>query len=97
MVRDDPGEENDMKAPERFKGQTPLTRADIAEGLRRLGLKAGDVVFVHSAMRTLGYVAGGPGAVVEAFLGIPGGVGARRHARGADVHLRTRGRGRPHN
>jgi len=61
-----------VEVPEKFKGQPVLTRADIAEGLRRLGLKSGDVVFVHSAMRTLGYVAGGPDAVVDAFLDVVG-------------------------
>ena len=50
-----------------------LTRADIVKGLEELGLKAGEVVLVHSAMRTFGYhIEGGAETVVEAFLEVLG-------------------------
>lgn len=49
-----------------------LTREDIADGLLRLGLKAGDVVLVHSAMRTFGYIEGGAETVVAAMLEVLG-------------------------
>ena len=49
-----------------------LTREEIVDGLRRLDLKAGDVVLAHSAMRTFGYVQGGAETVVAAMLEILG-------------------------
>ena len=52
-----------------------LTQDEIARGLREIGLKAGDVALVHSAMRTLGPVDGGPERVVKAFLDILGDKG----------------------
>ena len=42
------------------------------EGFRQTGLDSGDVVLVHSAMRTMGRVRGGAGTVVEALLEILG-------------------------
>src|ERR1700722_686043 len=45
-----------------------LGKSAIVAGLRQTGLKAGDVVLVHSAMRTMGRVENGAGAVVEALL-----------------------------
>ena len=36
------------------RGEDGLTREEIAGGLRGLGLNSGDVVLVHSAMRTFG-------------------------------------------
>lgn len=45
-----------------------LTQQDIVDGLRRLGLKSGDVVLAHSAMRTFGRIEGGAETVVAALL-----------------------------
>jgi aminoglycoside 3-N-acetyltransferase len=45
-----------------------LAREKIAAALSDLGLRTGDVVFVHGSMRSMGYVAGGADAVVDAFL-----------------------------
>ena len=64
-----------MGAPERYSGLPKVTRAEIAEGLRKVGLASGQVVLVHSAMRTLGYVVGGVDAVVDAFLDVLGPAG----------------------
>lgn len=50
----------------------PITRNEIATGLRDLGLQLGDVVLIHSAMRTLGQVEGGANAVVNAILDVIG-------------------------
>lgn len=52
-----------------------LSQADLADGFRRLGLQAGSVVLVHSAMRTLGQVVGGARSVVEALLEVIGPAG----------------------
>jgi aminoglycoside 3-N-acetyltransferase len=51
------------------------TTASIAEGLRVLGLGAGDIVCVHASMKSLGLVIGGTRAVVEALTATvePGG------------------------
>ena len=49
-----------------------LTRNDIADGLRALGLTGGDAVLVHSSLSSLGVVEGGAEAVVAAFLDVIG-------------------------
>jgi aminoglycoside 3-N-acetyltransferase len=45
----------------------PGTRADIASDLRRLGVQPGRVLIVHAAMSALGWVNGGPVAVIQAL------------------------------
>lgn len=52
-----------------------VTRADVAVGLRRLGIGAGDSVFCHTSLRSMGHVHGGPEAVIGGFLDAvgPGG------------------------
>jgi aminoglycoside 3-N-acetyltransferase len=45
-----------------------LTRGQIAAGLLRAGLGRGDVVMVHSSLRSMGHVEGGADAVVDALL-----------------------------
>lgn len=49
-----------------------LTRDEIADSLKSLDLAEGDVVLVHSAMRTLGHVEGGADTVVDALLEVIG-------------------------
>ena len=44
-----------------------VTEADIARGLRELGLQSGDTVLVHSSMKSFGHVEGGPEAVIGAL------------------------------
>lgn len=53
----------------------PYTARSLAANLTALGLSPGDVVLMHSSMRSVGYVAGGPQAVVQALLDVlgPGG------------------------
>lgn len=48
----------------------PRTRSSLAEDLRRLGIKAGTTVMVHSSLRALGWVCGGPVAVVQALMDV---------------------------
>lgn len=45
----------------------PRTRAWLAADLRKLGVRPGSILLVHSAMRPLGWVCGGPHAVVLAL------------------------------
>jgi aminoglycoside 3-N-acetyltransferase len=47
---------------------TPATRRTISRDLGRLGVEPGDVVIVHSALSAMGFVVGGPQAVVLALL-----------------------------
>lgn len=44
-----------------------VTRAQLTADLRRLGIDPGDVVFVHSSLRSLGFVEGGASAVLDAM------------------------------
>ena len=49
-----------------------LTRTQIVDALRELGLRAGDIVFVHSSLSSMGRVEGGADAVVDALLDVLG-------------------------
>ena len=48
--------------------RAPGTVASLSAGFRALGVRPGDVVLVHSSLRSLGYVVGGAHAVVMALL-----------------------------
>lgn len=48
----------------------PRTRLSLAEDLRRLGLEAGMDLLVHGSLRSLGWVCGGPVAVIQALLDV---------------------------
>ena len=54
----------------------PLTQKDIENGLRRLGLRRGDAVEVHSSLSSLGRVQGGAPAVVDGLMRVVGQEGA---------------------
>lgn len=45
----------------------PVTVGSLVDDLRSLGLAAGDTVLVHSSLNAIGWVAGGPQAVVDAL------------------------------
>ena len=45
--------------------KTGLSKEQIIRGLRETGLKRNDVVLVHSAMRTFGYIEGGAETVTR--------------------------------
>jgi aminoglycoside 3-N-acetyltransferase len=49
-----------------------LQRSDLVQGFRAVGLSAGQVVLVHSAMRTFGEIDGGADTVVDALLEVVG-------------------------
>jgi aminoglycoside 3-N-acetyltransferase len=52
--------------------ENEITLDDIVSGLQDAKIERGDVVLVHSAMRTFGKVQGGGKTVVEAFLKVLG-------------------------
>ncbi|PIF12846.1 AAC(3) family N-acetyltransferase [Janthinobacterium sp. 13] len=53
-----------------------VTRAGLAAGLARLGIAPGDTLFVHSSLKSLGYVEGGAPAVIAALQDAVGPQGA---------------------
>lgn len=46
---------------------SPRTRASLACDLRNAGLDAGDVLVLHSSLKSIGWVSGGPVSVLLAF------------------------------
>ncbi|WP_407928172.1 aminoglycoside 3-N-acetyltransferase [Arenibaculum pallidiluteum] len=51
------------------------TRASLRADLQALGLRAGDIVMVHAAMRRVGRLLGGPDALIGALLDAVGPTG----------------------
>ena len=49
---------------------SPRTRASLAHDLRQLGVLSGMILIVHSSLRSLGWVCGGPVAVVQALMDV---------------------------
>ena len=45
-----------------------MTKAEIVDGLSKLGVKAGDILMVHSALSSLGWVEGGADTVIDALI-----------------------------
>lgn len=53
-------------------GSPAISRQDLVEALRKVGLQRGDVVLVHSALRKIGPVEGGADGIIDAFLKVLG-------------------------
>lgn len=53
----------------------PHTRESLGRDLIALGICAGDVLVVHSSLKALGWVAGGPVAVIQALIDALGPAG----------------------
>lgn len=47
---------------------TIVTKQDIQDALNRLGITVGDIVLVHSSLKSMGHVDGGAETVIKAFL-----------------------------
>ena len=55
--------------------RTKISKAQIIRDLRKLGIKEGDVLLVHSSLRSIGYVIGGADTVIDALLEVLGSDG----------------------
>ena len=49
-----------------------LSKKELSDDLRRLGLEKGDVVMVHTSLKKIGYVCGGAQTVIEALIEVVG-------------------------
>lgn len=49
-----------------------VSRTELVDGFGKLGIKPGDTLLVHSALRTVGRVDGGPDAVIDVLLELVG-------------------------
>jgi aminoglycoside N3'-acetyltransferase len=58
-----------------MSGVCRVTREELSEGLRALGLGAGDGVMVHSSLSSFGRVAGGPESVIHGLMDVLTGRG----------------------
>lgn len=57
-----------LKRQTELKASQPhLTRDQIVSGLKAMGIVRGDILFIHSSLKSLGYVEGGPKTVIESL------------------------------
>jgi aminoglycoside 3-N-acetyltransferase len=49
-----------------------ITRNRLAEDLEKLGLRPGDTVYAHTSLKSIGWIDGGPEALIGAFLDVMG-------------------------
>lgn len=54
--------------PEPGDKSLTVAAADVAAGVREVGVQPGDVVMFHSSLSSMGTVVGGPNTVIEGFL-----------------------------
>jgi aminoglycoside 3-N-acetyltransferase len=57
------------------RSETHVGREQLAADLRALGIQVGDALFVHSSLKSLGFVQGGPQAVIDALRDAVGPTG----------------------
>lgn len=52
-----------------------VTKNEITRDLRNIGIRDGDILFIHSSLKSIGYVPGGPKEVIAALLDAVGNGG----------------------
>lgn len=52
-----------------------VTQSQIIEQLKKVGLKSGEVVMLHSSLSKMGYVEGGPQTIIDSILNVIGDEG----------------------
>lgn len=81
-----------MRLEERKGLEVRVSKEDIKAGLKKLGLKRGDVIGVHSSLSSFGYVEDGADAVIDALLetvGAQGNVVMSTHSANLSKDKRT--------
>ena len=56
-----------MSARQLKQSEECFSRADLVRGLRAMGITPGDTLFIHSSLRSIGYVEGGAETVIAAL------------------------------
>ncbi|MBK7181792.1 MAG: AAC(3) family N-acetyltransferase [Bacteroidetes bacterium] len=54
------------------KNNTGITKQKLIEDFKKIGLKSGDSVLVHSSLSKIGFVEGGPSTIVDALFDVIG-------------------------
>ena len=57
------------------RSSAPVTTKEVAIALANLGVREGDVLVVHSSLSAIGWVVGGPQAILDALVDAVGPVG----------------------
>jgi len=55
-----------------IKARVPVTKEQLLGDFVALGLETGDVLFIHSSLRNLGFVEGGPDTVIDTLMEVVG-------------------------
>ena len=79
---------SEMSLEIRKKKRINVTKEDIKRGLKRLGLKRGDTVGVHSSLNSFCYVEGGADAVIDAIDRLFFNAFSRRKSSTASAHTK---------
>jgi aminoglycoside N3'-acetyltransferase len=64
-----------QRAEQLRKTAPVISRTMIEKDLKKLGLKKGDTIFLHSSLKSIGYVEGGAPTVIDAIIGVLGSSG----------------------
>lgn len=63
------GKVQQKRREEELKQTQPhVTAGQITADLKKMGIQPGDILFIHSSLKSLGYVDGGPKAVIQGLL-----------------------------
>jgi aminoglycoside 3-N-acetyltransferase len=63
------GKVQQKRREEELKQSQPhVTASQITADLKKMGIQPGDILFIHSSLKSLGYVDGGPKSVIQGLL-----------------------------